>query len=114
MKTLTIALTAVLAMAGSALAGTADTIKVHFANPVMVGEKVMPAGDAVMNVLRSSSDYLILTVRTADGEAAAVVVKRVTNGDERDATSVVLGRYGNQLRLERVLLDDGTGFAISQ
>jgi hypothetical protein len=110
MKILSIALTA-LALCGSALAGSADTINVHFSSPVQIGAKTLPAGDVTFNVLRSNTS-IILTARAEDGTAAAVLVNRVYDTGETTRTSVVLGRHGKDLKLERIWLDDYTGYAV--
>lgn len=101
----------VLALCGSAVAGPADTINVHFDSPIQVGEKTLPAGDVRFNLLRGSNS-IILTARGEDGTAAAVVVNRVYDNDEGARNSVVLGRHGKGLKLERIWLDDHTGYAV--
>jgi hypothetical protein len=111
MKLFTIALSA-LALCGAALAATVDTVNVRFSTPVMVGEKVLPAGDVTFNVIHGTSSVL-LTARAANGESAVVVVSRLHESDEPARSSVILGRSGNNLRVERVWLEDGVGFAIA-
>jgi hypothetical protein len=111
MKVFAISFT-VLAICGAAFAGSADTITAHLSNPVVVGQKTLPAGDITMNVVSSGSDFPILAVRAQNGESVAVVVSRINSPDEQSHASVVLGRRGDQLKLERVWLDDGTGYAV--
>jgi hypothetical protein len=112
MKIFGIALS-VLTLCGSALAGPADTINVHFNSPVQVGEKTLPAGDVTFNVLRGNNS-IILTARAEDGTAAAIVVNRVYDHEGASRTSVVLGRSAAGLKLERIWLDDRTGFAVAE
>src|SRR5690349_16982865 len=108
MKIFTIAFTA-LALCGAALAGPADTINAHFSTPVLIGDKTLPAGDITFNVLRGSNS-VIVTARSQNGTAAAVVVNRIYDLDENGRASIVLGKHGNDLKLERIWLDGRTGF----
>ena len=110
MKILTIAFTA-LALCGAALAGSVDTINAHFTTPIQIGDKTLPAGDVTFNVLRGSNS-VVLAARSQDGTAAAVVVNRISDIEEGGHTTVVLGRHGDALKLERIWLDDRTGFAV--
>jgi hypothetical protein len=110
MKLLTIALAA-FALGGAALAAPVDIVTVRFSTPVMVGEKTLPAGDVTFNVIHGTSS-LLLTARSASGEAALVVVTRIHGTDESGKASVVLGRSGDARRLERLWLDDGVGFEV--
>ena len=50
MKLFTIALSA-LAVCGAAFAAPVETITAHFATPVQVGDKVLPAGEVTFNVI---------------------------------------------------------------
>jgi hypothetical protein len=88
-----------------------DTISVHFSSPVIVGEKTMPAGECTIHVIRGSGDSVILSVRAETGETVAVLVNRLNDGRENNA-SVVLGKHGKELRLEQVWLPDHTGFSV--
>jgi hypothetical protein len=88
-----------------------DTISVRFSSPVVVGEKTLPAGECTIHVLRGSSDSVMLSVRADSGETAAVLVNRMTDGRD-DNASVVLSRHGEDLRLEKVWLPDHTGFSV--
>lgn len=110
MKILTLALTA-LALCGAALAGPQDTINAHFSTPVVIGEKTLPAGDVTFNVLRGSNS-VILTARAEDGTIAAVLVNRIFDFEEGGKTTIVLSRHGKDMKLDRVWLDDRTGFAV--
>jgi hypothetical protein len=110
MKLLTIALSA-FALCGAALAAPIDTVTAHFSTPVMVGEKTLPAGDVTFNVIHGTSS-LLLTVRSASGPVALVVVNRIHESQEPGRASVIIGRSGDALKLERVWLDNGVGFAV--
>jgi hypothetical protein len=112
MKILTIAFTA-LTLCGAALAESVDTINAHFTTPILIGDKTLPAGDITFNVLRGSNS-VVVAARSQDGTAATVLVNRVYDGEEGGHTTVVLGRHGNALKLERIWLDDRTGFAVLQ
>ena len=112
MKIFTIVLAAALSI-GAAFASPADTLMVKFASPVLVGDKLLPAGDATVSILRGASNYIILNVRAENGANAAVVVNRISNTDESISTSVVLGKRGNVLKLEKIWLDDHTGFEVT-
>src|SRR5207248_8773928 len=103
---------AALTICGATLASAADIVNVHFSTPVMVGETTLPAGDVSIQILRGSNSA-ILTARSESGAAVAVVVNRLNGLDDKEAhTSVILGRHGNALKLERIWLDDHTGFAV--
>jgi hypothetical protein len=110
MKMLTIVLTA-LAICGAALAAPIDIVTVRFSTPVMVGEKLLPAGDVTFNVIHGTSSML-LTARAADGTAALITVSRLHESEETPKSSVILGRTGNTLKLERIWLDNGAGYAL--
>ena len=110
MKMLTIALTA-LALVGAALAAPVDVVTVHFSAPVMIGEKSLPAGDVTFNVIHGTSSVR-LTARAADGTAALITVSRLHESEETPKSSVILGRSGNTLKLERIWLDNGAGYAV--
>jgi hypothetical protein len=111
MKLLTIALTA-LTLCGAALAAPVDIVTVRFATPVMIGEKTLPAGDVTFNVIHGNSS-LLLTARAEDGTSALVMVSPLRQGDENAKSSVVLGKTGNTVKLERIWLDSGAGFAVA-
>jgi hypothetical protein len=110
MKMLTIALTA-LAVCGAAFAAPIDIVTVRFATPVMIGEKTLPAGDVTFNVIHGTSS-LLLTARAADGTAALISVSRLHESEETPKSSVILGRTGNTVKLERIWLDNGAGYAV--
>jgi len=110
MKIFTIALSAI-ALCGAAFAAPIDTFTARFANPVMIGEKTLPAGDVTFNVIHGNTSML-LTARSANGEAALIVVNRIHESEDAGKSSVILGRSGSNLKLERVWLD-GVGYAIA-
>lgn len=110
MKILTIVFTA-LVLCAAAFAAPTETVIVHFSSPVAVGGKTLPAGEVRIN-LHHGNNAVLLTALAENGEAAAVVVTRLHEvGDGR--TSVVLARSGETLKLERLWLDNGSGFAVS-
>jgi hypothetical protein len=111
MKLITIALTA-LTLCGAALAAPVATLTAHFTTPVMIGEKTLPAGDVTFNLIHGSSS-LLLTARAEDGTVALVTVSRMHEGPETAKSSVILGRTGDTMKLERILLDSGVGFAVA-
>jgi len=100
-----------LSICGFVSAQMIDTISVHFSSPVVVGEKTMPAGDCTIHVIRGSGDTVILSVRAESGETTAVLVNRLTDGPD-DNASIVLTRHGKDLRLDKVWLPDHTGFSV--
>src|SRR3954451_17073728 len=103
MKLFTIALTP-LALSGAALAAPVDTITARFETPVMVGEKVLPAGIVTFNVIHGTSSML-LVARTANNEAAVIVVNRQYEPEDTRKSEVILNKTGNTLRLEKVCVD---------
>ncbi len=113
MKISTILFAAALTICSSALAFSPDTITVHFATPVLAGETMLPAGDVTIRVMRGNN-HVILTLRSDAGVTTTLVAARVTEFGDRQAESatVVLGRHGNDLKIERIWLPDHTGFAV--
>ena len=110
MKLFTIALSAI-ALCGAAFAAPIDTFTARFANPVMIGEKTLPAGDITFNVIHGTGSTL-LTARSADGDAALIVVSRLHESEDHTKSEVILGRTGGALRVEKVWVD-GVGYAIA-
>jgi hypothetical protein len=110
MKLFTIALSAI-ALCGAAFAAPIDTMTARFDSPIMVGEKTLPAGDITFNVIHGTSST-ILTARSANGEAALIVVKPLHESDDTAKTEVILGRSGSTLKIERIWLD-GAGYAVA-
>ena len=109
MKLFTIALSA-LALCGAAFAAPVDTLTARMAAPVMVGDKLLPAGDLTLNVIHGTSS-MMLVARSANNEAAAVMVNRIHEPEINGRTEVILGKTGNTLKLERIWID-GVGYAI--
>jgi hypothetical protein len=111
MKLFTIVLAAALTI-GTASAFSPDTITVHFAMPVLAGETVLPAGAVTITTMRGTN-HVILTLRSHSGVAATLIANRISESSDRDPNpAVVLGRHGNDLKIERIWLGDHTGFAI--
>jgi len=114
MKALTMMCAAVLCVCWAAFAYPGDTITVHFANPVVVNDTTIPAGDVTITVQRSNPS-VTLTFRSDSGVIVNAVATRINDYDEtRPETTVVLGKQGNALRVERIWLPEHTGFAITQ
>jgi len=110
MKLFTIALSA-LALCGAALAAPIDTLTAHFTSPVSIGDKVLPAGEVTFSVIHGTSSML-LVARTANNEAAAVMVNRQYQSDDSRKSEVVLNKTGNTLKLDSVCVD-GISYAVA-
>lgn len=92
-----------------------DHITVHFNTPVIAGETKLPAGDCDIQVMRGSSDSIILVLRSQAGPYTAAVATRVSEGntDAEESTSVVLNRRGNDFHVYRILFSDHTGYQLN-
>ena len=117
MKTLTMICAAAIAVCGTGRAQNfVDRIAVHFSTPVMVGDTTLPAGDCSIQVIRGSSDNVVLEVRSESGTRAGVLVQVnrlsesnvVTNGH----TTVILSHRNNSYQLDQIVLPDRTGFQV--
>ncbi|SPE33810.1 conserved exported hypothetical protein [Candidatus Sulfopaludibacter sp. SbA6] len=97
-------------------ATTVDLVKVHFSTPVQVGDATIAAGDCSIQVLRGSSDYLILAFHPESGHTVSVLANRVSEQSGDTSTGkfpeVVLSRRGNDYRFERFLMPDHSGFEV--
>jgi hypothetical protein len=93
-----------------------DRITVHFSTPVVVGETTLPAGDCSIQVIRGSSDNVVLEVRPDSGSGAAVLVQVNRISDSNAATnghvSVILSHRNNTYKLDQIVLPDRTGFQV--
>ncbi len=103
MKLFTIALSAI-ALCGAAFAAPIDTFTARFTSPVSVGDKVLPAGEVTFNVIHGTSSML-LVARTANNEAAMIVVNRLYESEEGGKSEVILSKSGNTLKVEKVTVD---------
>jgi hypothetical protein len=117
MKTLTMICAAAIAMCGTGRAQSlVDMITVHFATPVVVGETTLPAGDSTIQVIRGSSDNVILEVRPVSGPASAVLVQvsrfRDSNVVTNGHVTVILGHRNNSYQLDQIVLPDQSGFQV--
>lgn len=93
-----------------------DEVRVHFRTPVEVGNATIAAGDCSIQVIRGSSDYLILAFHPETGPAVSTLANRVS-GEYPDtaivkSAEVVLSRHGDNYRFEGFLMPDHTGFAV--
>src|ERR1017187_5354891 len=59
----------------------ADHIMVHFNTSVIVGDTKLPAGDCDIQVMRGSSDSIILVLRSPGAPAIAAVASHLSEGD---------------------------------
>jgi hypothetical protein len=117
MKVLTMICAAAIAVCGTSQAQTlVDRISVHFSTPVMVGDTTLPAGDCAIQVIRGSSDNVVLEVRSdsGSGESILVLVNRVTDSNvvTNGHTSVILSHRNNSYQLDQIILPDHSGFQI--
>ena len=83
------------------------------AAPGAIGiETMLPAGAVTITAMRGTN-HVILTLRSESGVAATLIANRITDSGDRDPNAaIVLGRHGNNLKIERIWLGDHTGFAI--
>jgi hypothetical protein len=110
MKLFTIALSA-LALCGAALAAPVDTLTARFSSPVTVGDKVLPAGEVTFSVIHNTSS-MMLVARTANNEAAVIMVSRQYSSEEIGKSEVVLSKTGNTLKLDKVYVD-GIAYSVA-
>jgi hypothetical protein len=106
---------AVLCLCWAAFAYPTDTVTVHFANPVTVGDATLPAGDVTITIQHGNPNVM-LTFRSESGVAATVLATRISGpaNDQRAGTQVILGRSNSGDKVERVWLDNLTGFELAQ
>jgi hypothetical protein len=107
---------AALLLCGAMLAQLpVDRISVRFATPVLIGETKFPAGDCDIQVVRGSSDQVVLVMRSHDGPSASALVNFISD-DTTDTTdghaSLILERRGDTYRLNRIVLPDHTGYQL--
>jgi hypothetical protein len=115
-KMMMISLTAA-AMCAGMFAQSADRITVHFSTPVEISGTTVSGGDCDIEVVRSSTDPLVLVFRPESGSPFSTVANRLTAPEVEDAMTdhharVVLTRHENEYRLDRILLPDGSGYRI--
>jgi len=92
----------------------ADRMTVHFNTPVIVGETRIPAGDCDIQLMHGNSDNVIMVLRSHGGISTAALVSRLSESSaDAVGTGVVLTRRGNDLHLDRILLDDHTGYQLN-
>src|ERR1039457_3625330 len=92
----------------------ADHIMVHFNTSVIVGDTKLPAGDCDIQVMRGSSDSIMLVLRMPGAPSVATVASHLSEGDTdaEASTGVILDRRGNDLHLSRILFTDHTGYQL--
>src|ERR1017187_5560119 len=61
----------------------ADHIMVHFNTSVIVGDTKLPAGDCDIQVMRGSSDSIILVLRSPGAPAIAALASHLARGRQR-------------------------------
>jgi len=108
---------AALAVCGSALAQVqVDRISVHFATPVTVAGSMIPAGDCIIQVLRGSSDSVVLKFQPEATAQSAILVQvnrlNDSNVETNGHASVVLSHNSKGYQLEQIVLADQTGFQV--
>jgi len=107
---------AALAVCGAAGALTFnERMKVHFDQPVMAGETLLPAGDCTIQMLDpANSDDSVLLIRSESGVQTTVLTNRLSasDGGSDNRARVTLSREGNTYRLDRVWLSDTEGFQL--
>ena len=116
MKIFTTLCCAVLALGSAIYAQTpVDRITVHFNTPVIVGETKLPAGNCDIQVMRGSSDNIILVFRSEGAPSISAVASHISEADTdaEASTGVVLARHGNDFHLSRIQLADHTGYQLN-
>ena len=116
MRFLTTICALAMTISGVVQAQAPDLITVHFSTPVMASGTTLPAGECTIQILRGSSDNVILVIRSKSGVSANVLVNRISGplADTDGRTSVVLTRSDSGYQLDRILLPDHTGFQVIQ
>jgi hypothetical protein len=114
MRMLTLICAAVIAVCGTGRAqNMVDRVSVHFATPVMVGDSMLPAGDCSIQVIRGSSDAVVLELRSGS-ESLLVPVSRLTDSDAvtNGHASVILGHHNDRYQLVEIVFPDHTAFHV--
>jgi hypothetical protein len=117
MRVLTMICAAAIAVCGTGRAQSfVDRITVHFSTPVMVGETTLPAGDCSIQVMRGSSDNVVLEIRSESkqGDSVLVLVNRLTDSNvvTNGHATVVLSHRNNAYQVDQIVLPDHTGFQV--
>jgi len=106
---------AICGMLGAQSATSLDQMRVHFSTPVDFGGSTIAAGDCSIQVLRGSSDNIVLALRPESGPTISVLVNRLTDTDEatdNKSPQVILSRHGREYRFERIVMPDHSGFEV--
>ncbi|HTS30734.1 MAG TPA: hypothetical protein VMH81_32900 [Bryobacteraceae bacterium] len=95
-----------------------ERLSVHFATPVVVGDSRIPAGDCTIQVIRGSSDSVLLELRGASdrGSGILVPVSRMNDSaiEGNGHARIVLSLRNDQYQLDQLILGDGSGFQIPE
>ena len=115
MMTICAAAIAICGTLGAQSATSLDQMRVHFSTPVEVAGSTVAAGDCSIQVLRGSSDNIVLALRPESGRAISVLVNRLTDTDDatdNKSPQVILSRHGSDYRFERIVMPDHSGFEV--
>jgi hypothetical protein len=115
MMTICAAAIAICGTLGAQPATSLDQMRVHFSTPVQVGGSTVAAGDCSIQVLRGSSDNIVLALRPASGPTISVLVNRMTDTDDatdNKSPQVILSRHSSEYRFERIVMPDHSGFEV--
>jgi len=101
---------------GAFAANTNDLVKFHSTTPILIAGTELPAGDDTIQVLDGTDGNAVLLVRSESGQQVMVLTNRLngTGIHAACAAQVTLQRRGNVYRLDRIWLDDRTGFQVLQ
>lgn len=97
-----------LALCVSALtvnASTGETLYVRLAQPTIVGEATLPAGEYTVHVLRPNGDTPVLAFQGKDKAALVIATQTPLNTESTAAAELVLSRTGDQFKLLKVIVN---------
>jgi hypothetical protein len=114
MRKLMMICAAALAVCGAAGALTFnDRMKVHFDQPVIAGETVLPAGDCTIQMLDPADNTSsVLLIRSESGVQTMVLTNRLSLNDSAKGAKITIIREGDAYRLNRVWLSETEGFEL--
>lgn len=105
MKTLRLFVIALIAVSATLMAQSpADSVKVHFDRPVMVGTTQMPAGECTITIYNGNNGNIALLVRSTTGAQVAVLAMANTEAqfDHNRQTSATLALKDGVYRLDKL------------